>query len=55
MKIIQSFFIGPVNDKISITAVITTVTLIDANDCRPGFDWWASIVILPSENLEDSR
>jgi hypothetical protein len=47
--------ISPVNKDISITAIATTACLINYDDCKPGADWWASIAILPSEDLKDLR
>ncbi|RGB43416.1 hypothetical protein C1646_737962 [Rhizophagus diaphanus] len=45
---------SPVNKNISIAAIITTVYMVDFEDCNPGADWWASIAILPSEDLKCS-
>lgn len=46
---------SPVNKNISIVAIITTVCMVDYEDCNPGADWWASIAIFPSKDLECSR
>jgi hypothetical protein len=46
---------SPVNKDISITAVVTTVHLIDFQGDQPGADWWASISIVPSKDLESLR
>jgi hypothetical protein len=46
---------SPLNKDVSITAVITIVSKIDFYHCKPGADWWASVSIVPSEDLEDSR
>ncbi|PKK65168.1 hypothetical protein RhiirC2_868938 [Rhizophagus irregularis] len=46
---------SPVNKNVSIAAIITTVCMDDYEDCNPGADWWASIAILPSEDLKCSR
>ncbi|CAB4397976.1 unnamed protein product [Rhizophagus irregularis] len=45
---------SPVNKNVSIAAIITTVCMDDYEDCNPGADWWASIAILPSEDLKCS-
>ncbi|GBC09941.1 hypothetical protein RclHR1_09210010 [Rhizophagus clarus] len=42
---------SPVNDKVSITAIITTMYR-PGMDCRQSTDWTASVVILPSEILK---
>ena len=44
---------SPVNEEKSITAVITTASSADLENCIPNADWWASVVIVPSEELED--
>src|SRR4051794_1161326 len=46
---------SPVNKDISITAVITIASKIDFYYCKPGADWWASVSIVSSEDLENSR
>ncbi|RIA85806.1 hypothetical protein C1645_879077 [Glomus cerebriforme] len=43
---------SPVNDDNSITVVITTVCKTDMESCTPNVTWSASVVILPSEDLE---
>ncbi|RIA93431.1 hypothetical protein C1645_843443 [Glomus cerebriforme] len=45
---------SPVNSNISIVAVITTMCIIDFEDCNPGANWSASIVICPNDHLENS-
>ncbi|RGB36134.1 hypothetical protein C1646_758517 [Rhizophagus diaphanus] len=45
---------SPVNDDISVTAIITTVCIsTDDNDvCTPYAEWTASVVILPTNDME---
>ncbi|CAB4441119.1 unnamed protein product [Rhizophagus irregularis] len=42
---------SPINDNVSITAIITTMCKF-GTDCTKSTDWTASVVILPSEDLE---
>ncbi|PKY16222.1 hypothetical protein RhiirB3_467209 [Rhizophagus irregularis] len=42
---------SPVNDNVSITAIITTMCKF-GTECTKSTDWTASVVILPSEDLE---
>ena len=46
---------SPVNNNISITAIITTLRTFNYESCKPYADWTASVVILPSEELEIIR
>ncbi|RIA84225.1 hypothetical protein C1645_832612 [Glomus cerebriforme] len=46
---------SPVNKNLSITAVATTICMIDYQNCNPGADWWASIAIFPSEDLSSNE
>ncbi|EXX74096.1 hypothetical protein RhiirA5_409865 [Rhizophagus irregularis] len=44
---------SPVNDDISVTAIITTVCIsITEEVCTPSADWTASVVILPTNDME---
>ncbi|GBC05422.1 hypothetical protein RclHR1_06210007 [Rhizophagus clarus] len=45
---------SPVNGDISITAIITTLCLVE-RECNPNADWTVSVVILPSKDLEILR
>ncbi|CAB4387746.1 unnamed protein product [Rhizophagus irregularis] len=45
---------SPLNNNVSITAIITTMCLIDFEDCNPKANWSASVVICPSECLKNS-
>ncbi|RGB26515.1 hypothetical protein C1646_674720 [Rhizophagus diaphanus] len=45
---------SPVNGNLSITAIITTMCKF-GTDCTKSTDWTASVVILPSEDLEAKR
>ncbi|GBC03328.1 hypothetical protein RclHR1_05070012 [Rhizophagus clarus] len=43
---------SPVNDDISVTAIVTTLCISNLDDCNPSAYWSASVVILPSKDLE---
>jgi hypothetical protein len=46
---------SPVNSDVSITAIITTVCSANLDVCNPSATWSASVVILPSKDLEILR
>ena len=46
---------SPVNNNISITAIITTMCTSNHEVCNPYANWTASVVILPSEELGTIR
>ncbi|GBB98241.1 hypothetical protein RclHR1_03180006 [Rhizophagus clarus] len=46
---------SPVNHNISVTAIITTLCIANLEACSPEASWTASVVILPSKDLEILR
>jgi hypothetical protein len=46
---------SPVNDDISVTAIITTMYLFNDEVCTPYARWTASVVIMPTNDMEVLR
>ena len=46
---------SPVNNNISITAIITSVNYMSDTDCDTEANWWASVAIFSSEELKNIK